>query len=129
MATVLLVVLRYAFGAGLVGLNEWMRILFVYTSTIGASIALARSEHIAVSHFADQIPRSWQSGLAATRLLLLALLNGALFVYSLDWIAATGSYLMPATQVTQVWVQASVPIGAAMAVAYCGIILFKKEVG
>lgn len=119
VAVVVLVVLRYAFGTGLVGLNEWLRILFVYTSTIGASIALARREHIAIEFFSDKLPGSWQRGLESVRLLLLAALNGVLFGYSLDWIGATGSYLMPATQAAQVWAQASIPVGSALAVAYC----------
>lgn len=127
IAVVVLVVMRYAFGTGLVGLNEWLRIMFVYTSTIGASIALARREHIAIEYFADRLPQSWQRGLEASRLLLLALLNGVLFVYSLDWIGATGSYLMPATQAPQVWAQASVPIGSALAVAYCLLRLAPTE--
>ncbi len=119
MAVVVLVVLRYAFGTGLVGLNESLPILFVYTSTIGASIALARREHIAIEYFSGKLPQSWQRGLEAVRLFLLAALNGVLFVYSLDWIGATGSYLMPATQAPQVWAQASIPVGSALAVGYC----------
>ena len=52
-------------------------------------------------------------------LLAVALLNAIVVGYSLHWIAVTGYYLMPTTQLPRIVAQLSVPIGSALAVAFC----------
>ena len=53
-----LVVLRYGFNETIIGANEFVVILFIYTSAIGAAIVLGKKEHIAITYFVDKLPPS-----------------------------------------------------------------------
>ena len=49
MLTIILVVLRYGFNESIIGGNELMEYLFIYTTAIGAAVALRRREHIKIT--------------------------------------------------------------------------------
>lgn len=116
---VLLVILRYAFNATLIGGNEGVLIAFVYTTAIGGALAVARGEHIAIHYFVDRMPARMQRLLRILQLALVAVVNLAIGGYSIVWIAATGRFLMPALQLPQMVAQLSVTIGCSLAFAYC----------
>ena len=56
-----LVVLRYGFNTTIVGANEFIVILFIYTSAIGAAVIIGKKEHIAITYFIDKLPTSVRS--------------------------------------------------------------------
>ncbi|MCP5120235.1 MAG: TRAP transporter small permease [bacterium] len=116
---VALVGLRYIFNTGVVGANEAATILFVYITAIGSAIAVGRSEHIAVTFLVDKLGPAAQRRAELVSLALVALINGVIAIASIRWIATTGSYLMPATQLPRLTVQAAVPLGCGLAVLYC----------
>ena len=124
MTIITLVVLRYGFNASITGANEFVTILFVYTTAIGSAVELGRREHISISYLSDKLSRRWQGRAATLELLLVAILNGAMVVYSVQWIAITGDYIMPSTGLPRVAVQASIPIGCSLAVVYCLLRIF-----
>ena len=51
-----LVFLRYGFNTTIVGGNELVVILFIYTSAIGAAVIVGKKEHIAITYFIDKLP-------------------------------------------------------------------------
>ena len=51
-----LVILRYGFNSTIVGANEFIVILFIYTSAVGAAVVIGRKEHIAITYFIDKLP-------------------------------------------------------------------------
>ena len=57
MLTVLLVVLRYVFNTSIIGGNEAMEYLFIYTTAIGAAAALGRRDHIKITYFVNKCLR------------------------------------------------------------------------
>jgi len=116
---VTLVVLRYVFNTSITGANELVTILFVYTTAIGASVAIGRGEHIAIPFAVESLPARGQKLVTLLELVLVAILNAVLFGYSMGWMQITGQYLMPATGLPRVVAQASVPIGCGLAVIYC----------
>jgi TRAP-type C4-dicarboxylate transport system permease small subunit len=116
---VALVGLRYLFNTGVVGANEAATILFVYITAIGSAIAVGRDEHIAVKFLVDKLGVRARRRAALFSLALVALINGVIVWESVRWIAVTGSYLMPATQLPRIWVEAGVPLGCGLAVLYC----------
>ena len=116
---VLLVVLRYVFNTTIIGGNEGALIAFVYTTAIGGALAVARREHIAIHYFVDLMPAGIQRLLRIFQLVLVAVVNLAIVWYSVVWIAATGSFLMPALQLPQAVAQLSVAIGSSLAFVYC----------
>lgn len=116
---VTLVVMRYAFNSSITGANEAITILFVYTTALGAAIAVGKGEHIAISFAVEWLPDRAKTFVDATVLILIGILNAVMVVYSIGWIRITGGYLMPATGLPRMFAQACVPIGCSLAVLYC----------
>ena len=114
-----LVVLRYAFNSSITGANEIITVLFVYTTALGAAIAVGQREHIAISFAVEQLPPRGRKLADAAGLLLIATLNGIMFAYSIRWIQITGGYLMPSTGLARAVAQLSIPLGCGVAIVYC----------
>ena len=116
---VTLVVLRYAFNSSITGANETITILFVYTTAIGAAVAIGQREHISISAVVDRLPIRTQRFIDGGTLVCIAVLNATLVVLSIRWIYFTGHFLMPATGLPRIVAQLCLPIGCGLAVFYC----------
>ncbi len=116
---VTLVVLRYAFNSSITGANELITVLFVYSTAIGAAVAVGKREHITIAALAERLPRGLRKVIDALGLLLVAALNGVLLWYSIVWIGTTGGFLMPSTELPRIVAQFSIPLGSGLAVLYC----------
>ncbi|MBC8401906.1 MAG: TRAP transporter small permease [Candidatus Marinimicrobia bacterium] len=114
-----LVVLRYGFNTTIVGGNELIVILFIYTSAIGAAVIVGKKEHIAITYFVDKLPPLPKKLVNIFNLLMIAVLNGTMIVYSIPWISKTGNYLTAVLGIPQVFSQIIVPIGCGIAILYC----------
>ncbi len=114
-----LVILRYGFNATIIGANEFVVILFIYTSALGAAIILGKKEHIAITYFIDKLPTSARKVVDVINYLLIALLNGVMIWYSFHWIKTTGSYLTAVLRIQQAYAQIIVPVGCCIAILYC----------
>ncbi len=114
-----LVVLRYFFGAGVVGANEGATIVFVYASSLGAALAAGREEHIRVGYLVERCGERGRRAADAAALVLAGLFNVVLVERGIEWIRVTGGYLMPATQLPRLAAQISVPLGCGLAALYC----------
>lgn len=115
----LLVILRYVFATTIIGGNEATVIAFIYTTALGASVAISRDEHIAINYFTGKLAPRTQRVLARMRLILLAVLNAVIAGYAVVWVQRTGGFLMPTLGVPQFVAQISVPIGCGLSAAYC----------
>ena len=112
---VLLVVLRYVFNSTIVGGNESIVVLFIYTTSIGAAVAVSRMEHIAISLLVDRLAHRWRKIMELVGFALIALINLVMVWYSLAiWIPLTGRFVLPALQLPQGYAQAAVPIGCGL---------------
>ena len=112
---VLLVVLRYVFNSTIVGGNESIVVLFIYTTSIGAAVAVSRKEHIAISLLVDRLAHRWRTIMEFVGFALIALINLVMVWYSLTiWIPLTGRFVLPALQLPQGYAQAAVPIGCGL---------------
>ncbi len=116
---ILQVFLRYVLNTSIVGANEIIIILFVYTTSIGAALAAGRGEHVSLTFATEALPEKPQKVLARVCLLLVAFINGAMVWHSLHWIGITGGYLMPSTGLSRWVAQIAIPIGCSLATAYC----------
>jgi TRAP-type C4-dicarboxylate transport system permease small subunit len=117
--TILQVVLRYGLNAAILGGNEAMEHLFIYTTAIGAAIAVRRGQHIRISYFIDLLPDTLSRIAEALALLLVAVLNGVMIYYSVPWIQQVGSNESPVMRMPEWIVQISVPIGCGLVILYC----------
>ena len=113
---VLLVVLRYVFSSTIVGGNEFIVLLFIYTTSIGAAVAISRKEHIAINFLVDRLADGPRKIIEIVGFALIALINAVMVWYSLTiWIPLTGHFILPALQLPQGYAQAAVPIGCGLA--------------
>ena len=115
----ILVVLRYLFSTTIIGGNEGTVVAFIFTTALGASIAIARDEHIAIDYFTDKMSPQARHVLTQVRLFLLVVINAVITVYAVFWIQRTGGFLMPTLGLPQLVAQISVPIGCGLSTAYC----------
>jgi len=115
----ILVVLRYLFATTIIGGNEGTVVAFIFTTALGASVAISRDEHIAIDYFTDQLSPQAQQFLLKIRLVLLAIINTVIAVYAFIWIQRTGGFLMPTLGLPQIVAQISIPIGCGLSVLYC----------
>ena len=123
--TVVLVVLRYGFNASIMGGNELMEYLFIYTTAIGASVALAKRQHIKITWFVDKLSPPARRIVDAAALVLIAFINAVMIRYSVPWIRAVGGFQSPVLRLPNRAIQLIVPIGCGLVVLYCGYHLFR----
>ncbi len=114
----ILVILRYGFNTTLIGGNEFVVILFIYSSALGAAVVLGKEEHIAITWFVDRLPPRFRRGANILKYLLVGFINGVMLVYSLGWISTTGNYVSAALGIPQYFAQIAVPLGCGLAVLY-----------
>ena len=119
LLVITLVVLRYGFNSTIIGANEFIVILFMYSSAIGAAVVIGQKEHIAITWFIDKLPPSLRRVVDIVNYLLIAFLNGVIIWYGMRWISITGSYLTAVLKIHQVYAQLVVPIGCSIAIIYC----------
>jgi TRAP-type C4-dicarboxylate transport system permease small subunit len=119
MLTVLLVVLRYVFNTAIIGGNEAMEYLFIYTTAIGAASALARREHIKITYFVDKVPHAVRRVVDVLGLILIGFINAVMIWYGIPWIQSVGSFESPVLRIPNMVVQASIPIGCGLVIICC----------
>ena len=110
--------LRYVFNTSITGANELITVLFVYTTAIGAALAIGRREDISIVAIIDRLDIRRRRWADIFGLLSLAALNIAVCAYGLVWIDTTGNFLMPSTELPRVVAQFSIPLGSGLSVLY-----------
>ena len=114
-----LVILRYGFNTTIVGGNELVVILFIYTSAIGAAVIIGKNEHISINYFIDMLPPKIYRLAKIANLVLIAIMNGTMIIYSVPWISKTGGYLTAVLGIQRIYLQIVVPISCGIAIIYC----------
>lgn len=117
--TILLVILRYVFNTGLYGGNELISYLFIYTTALGASIAIGKDTHIKITFIVDLLPFKIQKVINALVIFLVGFFNVALIFLSLPWIKKVGCFESPTLRIPNALVQVAVPLGCFISVIYC----------
>lgn len=121
--TIVQVILRYVFNASILGGNEAMEALFIYTTAVGAAVAVRRRRHININYFVQLLPALFQRLVDIIVHMLIAFLNGVMICYSVHWISKVGSNESPVMRVPEWIFQLSIPIGCSLVIAYCLIII------
>jgi TRAP-type C4-dicarboxylate transport system permease small subunit len=117
--TIILVVLRYGFNASIMGGNELIEYLFIYTTAVGAAVALAKREHIKITWFIDKLRPAARRIVDAVALLLVGFINAVMIFYSVPWIRAVGGFESPVLRLPNRTIQLIVPIGCGLVILYC----------
>jgi TRAP-type C4-dicarboxylate transport system permease small subunit len=117
--TIVLVVLRYGFNETIIGGNEVMEYLFIYTTAIGAAVALGRREHIKITWFIDKLSQSARRIVDVVGFISIAFINVVMIYYSVPWIRTVGSFESPVLRLPNRTIQLIVPIGCGLVILYC----------
>lgn len=116
--TITMVVLRYVFRSSILGGSELITFLFIYTTAIGAAVAIPRNRHIRIDFFIKQLSGWMRAASEVLVYLCIAGINAVMTLYSLDWIAKVGKDLSQSLGIPLGWVKVSVPIGCSLAVLF-----------
>ena len=113
-AVFLQVVLRFMGSAGIDGLEEVPRFLFVWLVMIGAAAAMQRGEHTVLDYFLNLLsPRPRALVLALTNAVAIALF---LYLIKLSLVLVPNAQLQtsPGLGLSLGWVFAAIPVGSAL---------------
>ena len=119
MLTIVLVILRYGFNEAIIGGNELVEYLFIYTTAIGAAAALGRRDHIKITWFVDKLVPVYRKITDILGFLLIALINGVMIYYSIPWIRTVGGFESPVLRLPNRLIQIIIPIGCGLVIFYC----------
>jgi TRAP-type transport system small permease protein len=114
----LLVILRYVFTTTIVGGDEAIQFLFIYTTAFGAAISLGKNQHIKISFFLERFPPKAQRVIRIFNCLLIMVLHGYLFFLSIQWISSVGYFESPVLQIPQGIVQVCIPVSCVFILLY-----------
>jgi TRAP-type C4-dicarboxylate transport system permease small subunit len=117
--TITLVIMRYGFNAAIIGGNEVMNYLFIYTTALGAAVSIGNSQHIKITFFIDKLKSRSRKFAKIINYLFTAFINGVMVWYSLPWIRSTGYFESPVLRIPNWIVQISIPVGCSLVILYC----------
>ena len=106
------VIFRYALLLPLFWTEEFSRYCLVWSSLLGAGVALKRGEHIAVTFFLDKLPNKARPGASLFARISIVALLGVLFWGGLHLVLLTHHQLSPAMRVSMSWPYMAVPVGS-----------------
>ncbi len=118
LLTVVLVVLRYVFNSSIIGGNELTTFLFIYTTAIGAAVAIPRNRHIRIDYFVEKLGGPARVAAEVFGFLCVGGINFIMFIYSLDWIKKVGTDLSQSLGIPLGLIKVSVPIGCFLAFVF-----------
>ena len=116
--TILLVVMRYGFNASIIGGNEAMEYLFIYTTALGAAVSVGKGTHIRISFLVDKLKGVPRRCADTAGYLLIAFINAVMIYYSAAWIRSAGYFESPVLRLPNWMVQVSVPLGCGLVMLY-----------
>jgi TRAP-type C4-dicarboxylate transport system permease small subunit len=119
MLTIVLVILRYGFNEAIIGGNELVEYLFIYTTALGAAAALGRRQHIKITWFIDKLAPVYRKIVDVLGFFLIALINAVMIYYSIPWIRTVGDFESPVLRLPNRLIQVIVPVGCGLVILYC----------
>ncbi|MBN1849900.1 MAG: TRAP transporter small permease [Deltaproteobacteria bacterium] len=119
LITILQVILRYGFNEAVLGGNETMEGLFIYTTALGAAVAVRKRQHINIHFMVRLLPSRLQKIADVLVHTLIAFINTVMIYYSINWISKVGGNESPVMRIPEWTTQISIPIGCGLVVLYC----------
>lgn len=106
------VLFRYVLMLPLFWTEELARYCLVWSSLLGASVALKRGEHIAVTFFVDRIPRHIGPQAAFLVPIVIALFLAVILWGGVHLVTITRHQLSPAMRIPMSWPYLAIPISS-----------------
>jgi TRAP-type C4-dicarboxylate transport system permease small subunit len=106
------VIFRYVLLLPLFWTEEFARYCLVWSSLLGAGVALKRGEHIAVTFFTDKLPNQARSAASLCARISIFALLAVIFWGGLHLVLITRHQLSPAMRVPMSWPYMAVPLSS-----------------
>jgi TRAP-type C4-dicarboxylate transport system permease small subunit len=117
--TILQVVLRYLFNNSILGGVELMEGVFIYTTALGAAVAIKRRQHIGISVVVELLPPIAAKIMDIVSHLCIIFLNVVMIYYSVGWISKVGDNESPVLRLPEWFFQISIPSGCLLVIVFC----------
>jgi TRAP-type transport system small permease protein len=115
---ILLVVLRYFLSETIMGGNELMEYLFIYTTSLGAAVSLGKREHIKIDFFLNKLRQPYKAIVDSFGQICVAAINIIITILSINWIRTVGSSESPVMRIPMWTVQIIIPVGCILVALY-----------
>ena len=106
------VIFRYVIPLPLFWTEEFARYCLVWSSLLGAGVALKRGEHIAVTFFTNKFPKRIQINSFLLVQIFIVVFLGVIFWGGICLVMITYHQLSPAMRIPMSWPYMAVPIGS-----------------
>jgi TRAP-type C4-dicarboxylate transport system permease small subunit len=108
------VLFRYVLMLPLFWTEEFARYCLVWSSLLGAGVALKRGEHIAVTFFVDRIPRGMGPQVAFLVPIFIALFLALILWGGVHLVVITRHQLSPAMRIPMSWPYLAIPFSSSI---------------
>ena len=113
------VIFRYIFGISSQAVEEFITVVFEFTTFWGVGIAIIEREHIGVSNIVEKFPKTVQHILTFVTQGLSLIVLGVVFYYSLIWVEKASGQLSYGMKVPMNLLYSIVPVCIAIAIICC----------
>jgi tripartite ATP-independent transporter DctM subunit len=111
------VVSRYVFAHSIVWGEEVASILFLWLGMLGAVVALARREHMALPTIVEQLPERYKPAITAFAMALSAVFLAAMIVPAYHYLGESLTVTTPVLGISQSWRVSSLMVGGVLMLA------------
>ena len=115
--------LRYLTNESIQWAEEVARHLMIWLTFIGCGPVLRYGGHIAIENLQDALPAAWARALRFLIMVLMLGLFGFFMYFGWDYMDRTQYQLTPATQISFAFIYAALPLGMAMSMVHCLLIM------
>ncbi|NBX54869.1 MAG: TRAP transporter small permease [Betaproteobacteria bacterium] len=115
--------LRYLTNESLPWAEEVARHLMIWLTFVGCGPVLRYGGHIAIDNLQDALPTPWARALRGFIGLLMLGVFGFFIYFGWEYMDRTQYQLTPATQVSFAYIYAALPVGMAMSLVHCLLIM------
>ncbi len=115
--------LRYLTNESIPWAEEVARHLMIWLTFMGCGPVLRYGGHIAIENLQDALPAAWARALRWVIVLLMLGLFGFFIYFGWEYMDRTQYQLTPATQISFAFIYAALPLGMALSVVHCFLIM------
>ena len=115
--------LRYLTNESIQWAEEVARHLMIWLTFIGCGPVLRYGGHIAIENLQDALPQAWARTLRLLIVVLIMGLFGFFIYFGWDYMDRTQYQLTPATQISFAFVYLALPLGMAMSLVHCVLMM------
>ena len=115
--------LRYLTNESIQWAEEVARHLMIWLTFIGCGPVLRYGGHIAIENLQDALPQVWARALRLLIVVLMMGLFGFFIYFGWDYMDRTQYQLTPATQISFAFIYLALPLGMAMSLVHCVLMM------